>query len=196
MQSECDLHHKHGVTSFTVRDRELCHYAETVKAMLTIPSSLTAQTSAEVGCEVSASRSKLSLPQKERRRALIVPREHGAWGMLLIPLLTGGAVGHFEGGRVLPVLLLTLAVLALFWLRTPLESLLGTGAIPVQTIEERQAVRAVILPLATIVAVFWTILFWQKNYPDLIWLRVITGAALGLQIFLKKAGGQPGWRRK
>ena len=111
MQSECDLHHKHGVTSFTVRDRELCHYAETVKAMLTIPSSLTAQTSAEVGCEVSASRSKLSLPQKERRRALIVPREHGAWGMLLIPLLTGGAVGHFEGGRVLPVLLLTLAVL-------------------------------------------------------------------------------------
>ena len=47
--------------------------------------------------------------------------------MLVIPLLTGGAVGHFDGGRLLPVFLLTLAVLALFWLRTPLESLLGTG---------------------------------------------------------------------
>jgi hypothetical protein len=60
--------------------------------------------------------------------------------MLVIPLLTGGAVGHFDGGRLLPVFLLTLAVLALFWLRTALESLLGTGAIRVQTVtvEERQ----------------------------------------------------------
>jgi predicted lysophospholipase L1 biosynthesis ABC-type transport system permease subunit len=117
-----------------------------------------------------------------------VPREHGAWGMLVIPPLTGGAVGHFDGGRLLPVFLLTLAVLALFWLRTPLESLLGTGSIRVQTVEERQTVCAVIVPLATIVAVGLTILFWQGNYRDLIWLGVIAGAAFGAQILLKKVG--------
>ena len=62
--------------------------------------------------------------------------------MLLIPLLTGGAVGHFDGGHLFPVLLLTLAVLALFWLRTPLESLLEAGSIRVQTTHERQTVIA------------------------------------------------------
>ena len=26
---------------------------------------------------------RLTTPQRERRRALVIPREHGAWGMLL-----------------------------------------------------------------------------------------------------------------
>src|SRR5690349_4873943 len=75
----------------------------------------------------------LTIPQKARRRALVVPREHGAWGMLLVPLVTGAAVGLLDGGRLAPVLLLLLAVLALFWLRTPVESWLGTNGIRAQT---------------------------------------------------------------
>src|SRR5271167_2875193 len=90
----------------------------------------------EVLDSLGESTSELTTPQKERRRALVVPREHGAWGMLLVPLVTGAAVGLLAGGRIVPVLLLTMAALALFWLRTPVESWLGTSAVRVQTREE------------------------------------------------------------
>lgn len=72
---------------------------------------------------------ELTAPQKKRRRALVVPNEHGARGMLLIPLMTGVAVGLRARGRVTPVLLLKTLVLVLFWLKTPQESWLGTGAV-------------------------------------------------------------------
>ena len=49
---------------------------------------------------------------RERRRALILPREHGAWGILLIPLATGAAVGVSAGGRLLPLVPLTAAFFA------------------------------------------------------------------------------------
>ncbi len=127
-------------------------------------------------------------PQKERRRALVVPREHGAWGMLLVPLATGAAVGLLAGGRVAPVLLLTTAVLALFWLRTPTESWLGTSAVRAQTREERRLVGNVFLPLAAIVAASLSALFWQGKNRELIWLGVIAGVAFGAQILLKKMG--------
>jgi YwiC-like protein len=141
----------------------------------------------EVSSDVAESTSKLSTSQKERRRALVVPREHGAWGMLLVPLMTGAAVGLVAGGHVAPVLLLTTAVLALFWLRTPTESWLGTSAVRVQTQEECQLVRNVILPLATIAAVSLSALFWQGN-RELIWLGMIAGAAFAAQVLLKKMG--------
>ncbi len=156
--------------------------------MLPIPSSRRIQTGPESSPGVCGSRAELNIAQKQRRHALIVPREHGAWGMLLIPLLTGGAVGRFDGGRLFPVFLLTLVVLALFWLRTPLESLLGTGSIRVQTRQERQTVLALIFPLATFAAVVLGALFWRGTYRNLIWLGTIAGAAFAAQIFLKKAG--------
>jgi hypothetical protein len=138
--------------------------------------------------DVAESITKLSTPQKERRRALVVPREHGAWGMLLVPLATGAVVGFVAGGRVAPVLLLTVAVLALFWLRTPVESWLGTSAVRVQTTQERQLVRGVILPLATTAAVSLSALFWRGTNRGLIWLGMIAGAAFAAQVLLKKMG--------
>ena len=33
-----------------------------------------------------------------RHRSLVIPREHGAWGILLIPLVTGASVGLLAGG--------------------------------------------------------------------------------------------------
>src|SRR5262249_10634568 len=103
---------------------------------------------------------ELTTPQRARRRALVIPREHGAWGMLLIPLATGASVGLLGGGRLTPVLLLSLAVLALFWLRTPVESWLGTNGIRAQTKEERRAVLAYILPLASIAGISLGVLLW------------------------------------
>jgi hypothetical protein len=56
--------------------------------------------------------------QHTRRRALIVPREHGAWGLLLVPLFTGVVAGFASEHRIWPLLLFTVAALSLFWLRT------------------------------------------------------------------------------
>jgi len=140
------------------------------------------------GCVAVEMTSKLTSPEKQRRRALIVPREHGAWGMLLIPLVTGAAVGLLAGGRVAQVLLLTTAVLALFWLRTPVESWFGASAVRVQTGPERQLVRGVIVPLAAIAAVSLSALFWQGKNRGLIWVGLIAGAAFAAQMFLKRMG--------
>jgi len=43
-----------------------------------------AQTDPRTGNEVRPNKSRLNAAQKERRRALIVPRQRGAWGMLLV----------------------------------------------------------------------------------------------------------------
>src|SRR5450631_243018 len=147
-------------------------------------------TAPRAGCNGSEGTTKLiipqTIPQKARRRALVVPREHGAWGMLLVPLATGAGVGLLAGGRVAPLVLLTTAVLALFWLRTPVESWLGTSAVRAQTLEERKLVRGVILPLATITVVSLSALFWQGRNRDLIWIGIIASVAFGAQTLLKK----------
>ena len=57
-----------------------------------------------------------------RQKSLIIPREHGAWGILLVPLVTGAVVGLAAGGSGLSLAPLTVAVLTLFWLRTLVES--------------------------------------------------------------------------
>src|SRR5450631_3802592 len=129
-----------------------------------------------------------TIPQKERRRALVLPREHGAWGMLLVPLATGAAVGLLSGGRIVPVLLLTTAVLALFWLRTPAESWLGTGAVRAQTAEERRHVRKFVLPLATVAGASLTALFWRGKNLDLIVLGLIATPVFVAQMYLQKLG--------
>jgi hypothetical protein len=130
----------------------------------------------------------LTVPQKERRRALVVPREHGAWGMLLIPLVTGAGIGLLSGGRAVPVLLLATAVLAVFWLRTPAESWLGTGAVRAQTVEERRHVRNFVVPLAAIALGALSALFWRGENLNLIMLGLIAGPAFAMQIYLQKMG--------
>ncbi len=137
---------------------------------------------------VSGISTRPTAPQKERRRALIVPREHGAWGMLLVPLVTGAALGLRDGGSAIPVLLLTAAVLSLFWLRTPVESLLGTSIVRAQTAQERQMVWRVVLPLATMVTVTLGRLLWHGKNSNLISLGLIAGAAFAAQMFLKRMG--------
>jgi len=128
------------------------------------------------------------MAEKARRRALVVPREHGAWGMLLVPLLTGAVVGLADGGRVVPVLLLTTGVLTLFWLRTPLESWFGASAVRAQTLAERRLVHSVTLPLAAITMASLGVLLWRGRSGELAGIGIIAGAAFVVQVFLKKMG--------
>jgi hypothetical protein len=49
---------------------------------------------------------ELQKAHRERRHALIFPREHGAWGLLLVPTVTAEGVAFRESNHVLPLLLL------------------------------------------------------------------------------------------
>ena len=126
--------------------------------------------------------------RRERARSLIVPREHGAWGLLLVPMVTGAGVAFRESSHIVPALLLLVAALALFWLRTPLESLLGTSALRAQTPEERRSVAIVIAVLGSVAALTLGTLLWAGANPWLWGIGVTTGAAFVAQALLKKIG--------
>ena len=120
--------------------------------------------------------------RRERNRALIVPREHGAWGLLLVPMVTAAGVAFRQSTNVFPFVLLLTAALALFWLRTPLESLLGISAMRAETKEERGSVAFVVLYLVIVAGLASSMLLWAGQNP-LLWL---IGAAAGAGV--RRAG--------
>ncbi len=130
--------------------------------------------------------SQLAPSPAARINALITPREHGAWGLLLVPLATGGAVGLLKGGNFLSLLILTIAAIALFWLRTPVESWFGSGALRAQTAEERHQVAVTIFPLVGVSVFALALLFWNSRNRELLLLGAIAAIAFISQILLRK----------
>ncbi len=126
----------------------------------------------------------------ERRRALVNPREHGAWGMLLVPLVTGAAVGLQSGREAWPVMPLTIAAVALFWLRTPVENWMGTVPTKARTEAEVRLVKKAALALAAIAAAALIWLFWGGRNPGVWWLGGAAAIAVVAQALVRQ------WWRK
>ncbi|MGA8075081.1 MAG: YwiC-like family protein [Candidatus Acidiferrales bacterium] len=124
--------------------------------------------------------------QQPRIRALVVPREHGAWGLLLVPLFSGAAVGVASTGRAWPVILFTVAALALFWLRTPVESLMGRTPLSAHTLAERRASLLVSAGLGAVSAACLAALLWHGRNRDLLLLGGIAVLAFVAQTLLVK----------
>jgi hypothetical protein len=123
-----------------------------------------------------------------RVRSLVWPREHGAWGILLVPLVTGAAVGLASGQGLLPLLLFTLAALALFCLRVPAEVLLETTPLRAQGAAERRVVILFVFFYASVAAGALLLLFWKEHAYGLLWLGGAAAAAFGAQAVLRKLG--------
>jgi len=124
--------------------------------------------------------------QQARTRQLVWPREHGAWGLLLVPLATGAWVGACAGRTALPVLLFALATIAVFCLRTPVESLLGVSAIKVANEAERNiALRYAFLFGA--VSTVSTAALWG-GHLGLIALGGAAALLFAVQVTIKRAG--------
>ena len=122
----------------------------------------------------------------QRRRSLVVPREHGAWGILLVPLVTGACCGLFGGGSAAGLAPLVIVALALFWLRTPVESWLGTAAIRARTPEEFHLVRKAVLLLSIAATAGLVWLFWGGRNLELIPIGAVAGAAFLLQAAVRR----------
>jgi len=119
-----------------------------------------------------------------RTRAIWIPREHGAWGMLLVPLLTGAAVGAGVGSYV-ALLWFTIAAVSLFWLRTPVESVLGTTVVRVRTSDERRAAMIAVAGISAVSLIALTALFRGFQHLGLIVIGSIAGLAFALQAIVK-----------
>ena len=130
----------------------------------------------------------LRAAQQSRVRAMVIPREHGAWGLLLVPLFTGVVAGYASEHRIWPLLTFTVAALSLFWLRTPVESLLGTGALRANTKEERRMALVASASFAAVAIACLTSLMWAGQNLQLLFLGGATAFALLVQAVLRSLG--------
>src|SRR5271167_745936 len=121
-----------------------------------------------------------------RLKTMLIPREHGAWGMLLLPLATGAIVGLPFGVDVGGLTLFIVAATSLFWLRTPVEAWLGTSAIKAQTEHECGVVLRAIVSIGVLAAVSIASLLWNGQHRELLLIGAIAGLAFAVQASVKK----------
>ena len=125
---------------------------------------------------------------RSRRRAFLLPREHGAWGMLLVPLATGAAAGNPHGERFIGILIFAAAALGLFFLRTPLEAWLGMSPMHPQNGAERRLIYLSITVYASVAALALGALIFSAHAYGLLLLGAAAAMVFLLQAVLRKLG--------
>ena len=126
--------------------------------------------------------------QPERFRSFVLPREHGAWGMLLIPIMTGAAVGFASGHAALPLVLFAAAALSIFGLRTPVEAWVGASALRPATPAERRVVLYSIFSYAAVATLTVGWLLFHEKALGLIFIGAAAAIIFGLQASIKSLG--------
>jgi uncharacterized membrane protein len=83
---------------------------------------------------------------------LLVPREHGTWGLLLFPLISGAIVGYSASpnASVKASLWFLLTTLSAFLIYQPLESLLGLSLIKTRSQRQQRIAILSVIALAVI----------------------------------------------
>jgi YwiC-like protein len=139
---------------------------------------------------MATSTSELRPANGARLRLLTFPREHGAWGIVLVPLTTGAAVGYLSPASIFPLILFTVAALALFCLRTPLEIWLAASPLRPQSPTERRAVLSSAVVFAAVAGIALAVLLWLERSWDLLILGAAVAAIFFSQAILKRLGRQ------
>jgi hypothetical protein len=137
---------------------------------------------------MASATSIMSLAARPRGRSFFLPREHGAWGMLLVPLVAGAAAGNPHGDRIVWIVLFALASLGLFCLRTPVEAALGLSALRPQNDGERRLIYSFIFLYASASLVALAVLIFVAHAYGLLLLGVAAAIAFLLQAILKQLG--------
>lgn len=119
---------------------------------------------------------------------MLVPREHGAWGMLLVPLATGAVVARKIGMNAAALTLFAAATLSLFWLHTPLEAWLGTSAIKAQTRAERRSVIKAMALISGVALAALGVLFTTGHARGLLVIGAVSCVAFAAQALVKRLG--------
>jgi hypothetical protein len=123
-----------------------------------------------------------------RLRHFVLPREHGAWGILLVPLATGGWIAARDGGRLLPLLWFTLAALALFCLRTPVEVWMASVPLKAEKPTERRALFLSMAAYSVVAVATLSLLLFGGRATGLLVLGAVAAVAFAVQAGLRKLG--------
>jgi hypothetical protein len=123
-----------------------------------------------------------------RWRAFALPREHGAWGMLLVPLVTGAMAGYPTRERILSILLFAAVALGVFCLRTPVEAYLEISPLRPQNDVERKLIYHSILLYASVSGLALAVLLLSVRAYGLLLLGAAAAASFVFQVFLKQLG--------
>ncbi len=126
-----------------------------------------------------------------RRLPLVWPREHGAWGILLVSLITGAAAGFSSSSRFLPLLWLAFATLTAFCLRTPVENAFPASALRPRNHAEWRWVSAA-AALYFLTCAFAVGLLWRTGAIALVWRVGLAAACLFVLHAAVKRTGRAG----
>ena len=97
---------------------------------------------------------------------LLVPREHGTWGLLFFPLISGAIVGYLfsPNAPLHPALWFLLTALSAFLIYQPLESLLGFSLIKARSQRQQRSAVISVIALAVIATAGVLELFhWHRD---------------------------------
>ncbi|MFZ0963190.1 MAG: YwiC-like family protein [Bryobacteraceae bacterium] len=137
---------------------------------------------------MASATSTVLLLRSSRGRSFFIPREHGAWGMLLVPLVTGAAAGNPRGERIIWILFFAAVALGLFCLRTPVEAGMGVSALRPQNDAERRLIHySIYLYTSVAVSSLAVLMLWARAYALLL-LGAAAAMVFLLPAVLKKLG--------
>jgi YwiC-like protein len=123
-----------------------------------------------------------------RPSTLVWPREHGAWGILIVALATRAATGFSSTSNLTPLLWLALAALTAFCLRTPIENAFPASPFrPRNRTEWRWVIAAG--SLYFVCCTLAVVMLWHDGALRVLWELAFAATVLfALQAVMKRAG--------
>jgi hypothetical protein len=110
--------------------------------------------------------------------------------MLLVPLVTGAVLGRPTGDRIVLVLLLVVAALGVFCVRTPIEAWLGVSPWRAHNARERKAIIHSICIYTSVTLGALAFLLWQIRSSGLFLVGAAAATVFLGQAILKSRGRQ------
>ncbi|MGE5321366.1 MAG: YwiC-like family protein [Actinomycetota bacterium] len=128
----------------------------------------------------------LQFPQPQTRR-LLVPREHGSWGLWLLPLITGAVVGAATnpGPSDWAIFWFCAASAAAFLAYQPLEALLGISPVKARSAEEKQ-IAATWVILTGFVALISAVELVLSGRSRVLFFALLAAACFGFRMLFTK----------
>lgn len=123
----------------------------------------------------------LQFPEPQVKK-ILVPREHGSWGMWSLPLLSGALIGATAPGHgaVEAVTWVVVAATTAFLAYQPLEALLGMSPVKVRSEEETQFAAAWSL-LMVLISLFATGMLVMMGRRQILWFAAVGALCFGVR---------------
>jgi YwiC-like protein len=132
----------------------------------------------------------LPFPQPAATKKLLVPREHGSWGLWLLPLITGAVVAAADhpGRGNYAIFWFCAASAAAFLAYQPLEALLGISAVKARTPEEKQLAATWVI-LSAFVATVSALQLLLSGRGRVLLFALLAAACFGIRMLFGKVRG-------